>query len=153
MASASRELLAASGEVWEFLAEPYQLADWWPGIIGIEPDRRGFAVGARWRVVRRAPRGLLPVAGGGWQGRTRTATLVIVALEPCRLWSWQLVGRERGARLAGSLAVSIELVATTSDRTRVEIGVESRGWGGGDRVTSRSAVERLYSLVQPAAGL
>ena len=32
-------------DVWAFLAEPYHLSDWWPGITGVEPDRRGFAPG------------------------------------------------------------------------------------------------------------
>ena len=50
MKTASRELLAARTDVWQFLAEPYHLSDWWPGIVGIEPDRRGFAPGARWKV-------------------------------------------------------------------------------------------------------
>ena len=40
-------------DVWGFLAEPYHLSDWWPGILGVEPDRRGFAPGARWRVIGR----------------------------------------------------------------------------------------------------
>src|SRR5215471_16685575 len=50
---ASRELLAPPEDVWAFLAEPRQLADWWPGVGAVEPDRRGLAVGARWRVRRR----------------------------------------------------------------------------------------------------
>ena len=48
--SASLELLAPRADVWGFLAEPYHLSDWWPGITGVEPDRRGFAPGARWKV-------------------------------------------------------------------------------------------------------
>jgi uncharacterized protein YndB with AHSA1/START domain len=48
---ASRELLASRTDVWNVLSEPYNLASWWPGISGLEPDRRGFAPGARWRVV------------------------------------------------------------------------------------------------------
>ena len=50
---ASRELLASRADVWKVLAEPYNLASWWPGIGGLEPDRRGFAAGARWHVVGR----------------------------------------------------------------------------------------------------
>ena len=33
--SASRELLAPRADVWAFLAEPYHLSDWWPG-LGVE---------------------------------------------------------------------------------------------------------------------
>jgi len=47
----SIELLASRADVWSFLAEPYHLADWWPGITGVEPDLRGFAAGARWKVI------------------------------------------------------------------------------------------------------
>src|SRR5439155_9080387 len=35
----SREVLAPREDVWMFLAEPYHLADWWPGIRGVQPDR------------------------------------------------------------------------------------------------------------------
>ena len=48
---ASRELLAARPDVWAFLAEPHHLADWYPGISGVTPDRRGSAAGARWKIV------------------------------------------------------------------------------------------------------
>src|SRR3982751_6858053 len=46
-----RELLAPREDVWSFLAEPYHLADWWPGVHGVQPDRRGLAPGARWRLT------------------------------------------------------------------------------------------------------
>ena len=39
--AASRDLLAPREDVWGFIAEPYHLADWWPGISGVQPDRRG----------------------------------------------------------------------------------------------------------------
>ena len=51
MKPASRELLASRGDTWGFLAEPYHLSDWWPGMLSVEPDRRGFAAGARWQVA------------------------------------------------------------------------------------------------------
>ena len=50
MREASLELLAPRADVWAFLAEPFHLSDWWPGITGVEPDLRGFAPGARWKV-------------------------------------------------------------------------------------------------------
>ena len=75
MASATRELLASREDVWRFLAEPYHLSDWWPGIVGVEPDRRGFEVGARWRVARREPARPAPRCRGsaGFLGPTRGA--------------------------------------------------------------------------------
>jgi uncharacterized protein YndB with AHSA1/START domain len=48
---ASRELLSPRPDVWAFLAEPYHLSDWWPGVSGVQPDRRGAAAGARWQIV------------------------------------------------------------------------------------------------------
>ena len=48
--AARRVLLAPVEDVWAFVAEPYHLSDWWPGISGVEPDRRGLAAGARWKV-------------------------------------------------------------------------------------------------------
>ena len=50
MRESSLELLAPRADVWAFLAEPYHLSDWWPGITGVDPDLRGFAPGARWRI-------------------------------------------------------------------------------------------------------
>ena len=96
--SATRDLLASRAEVWAFLAEPYHLSDWWPGIVSVEPDRRGFSVGARWRVsvvsdpprigsLLRFPRMGRPSGPAGVQ------TLVITAIEPFERWAWQLVGR------------------------------------------------------------
>jgi hypothetical protein len=153
MASASRELLAGPAEVWGFLGEPNHLADWWPGVVAAEPDRRGFAAGARWRVVRRAPRGLLNLSAATRLGRERTETLVIVELAPERLWRWQLVARGGGARLAGPLAVSIGLAGAGPCRTLLSVSVESRGLGSGDRLTARAAADRLYALLQTAAVL
>ena len=49
--AADRVLLAPLADVWAFLAEPYHLADWFPGVSGVEPDRRGLAPGARWKVI------------------------------------------------------------------------------------------------------
>lgn len=54
------------GDVWAVLSKPYHLSDWWLGYSGVEPDRRGLAAGARWKVVRRRTPGLL--RGGGGEG-------------------------------------------------------------------------------------
>src|SRR5437667_108533 len=48
LAQVELELLAPVEDVWRFLAEPRHLADWWPGIAAVEPDRRGLVAGARW---------------------------------------------------------------------------------------------------------
>ena len=106
MASATRELLAAREDVWGFLAEPYHLSDWWPGIVGVEPDRRGFAVGARWRVSTVA--NPLPIVLlsrlpriGRPSGPTGVQTLVIGEIAAPERWAWQLVPGARGGRRGG----------------------------------------------------
>jgi uncharacterized protein YndB with AHSA1/START domain len=147
MASASRELLASPGEVWAFLAEPRHLADWWPGVVAVEPDRRGFAVGARWGVERRGTEvGVLRLPSSGRVGATRGATLVIDELVPERRWSWLILPR---ARVPRPVAVAIGLEPAAQGRTRVTIELISRrGLGPGDRRTARAAADGLNALLQ-----
>jgi uncharacterized protein YndB with AHSA1/START domain len=153
MASATRELLAAPAEVWAFLAEPHHLADWWPGIVAVEPDRRGFAPGARWRVVRRGPRGLLRGPGGSFLGPARSETLVIAELVPESRWAWSLHREHRAARVGGPVAVTVELSRLAPARTQLRVEVASRGLRSSDRLTARAAADRLHALLQTAAEL
>ena len=52
------------------VSEPHHLADWWPNIATVEPDRRGFAAGARWRVrCKRDASWLRRADGGGHAAR------------------------------------------------------------------------------------
>jgi len=151
MASAERELLADTEEAWRFLAEPHHLADWWPGIVGVEPDRRGLTPGARWRVSRRGPRGLLRLPDGGLNGPARTGILLVGEVVPGRRLDWRLLAAEGAGRLFPPLEVSIELERRGSARSLVRITVRSRRVGSGDRREARAAVDRLYALVQTAA--
>lgn len=128
MKEASLELLAPRADVWAFLAEPYHLPDWWPGIAGIEPDRRGFAPGARWK-VRATKRNVL--AGP----RVVESMLVIREIELFERWSWHV--------LSPVLDVEIRLRATAEDRTTVTVAASSG--------SPKAAVRRLYELVQTAA--
>jgi uncharacterized protein YndB with AHSA1/START domain len=127
--SATRELLAPREDVWRFLAEPYHLADWWPGIVGVVPDRRGLAPGARWtvRVVTR----------NVFTGRAeRESTLLVREVEPYERWTWHL--------LRGALDVELCLRAR-GDRTLVTCTTSGR------RRLPDVALRRLYDLVQTAA--
>jgi uncharacterized protein YndB with AHSA1/START domain len=128
--SATRELLAARADVWAFLAEPYHLPDWWPGITGVDPDRRGFAPGARWKVVA-TKRNLLTGR------RSVETTLLVREIEVYERWTWHL--------LAPKTDVEISLRAVGPDRTAVTVAT-SRG-------SADTAVRRLYDLVQTAATL
>ena len=126
MTSASLELLAPRADVWAFLAEPYHLPDWWPGITGVEPDRRGFAPGARWK-VHATKRNV-------FVGRRSVETMLLIReVEPFERWAWHL--------LKPATDVEIRLRSIAEDRTEVTVT-------GGD---APRAVKRLYDLVQTAA--
>jgi uncharacterized protein YndB with AHSA1/START domain len=130
---ATLELLAPRADVWAFLAEPYHLTDWWPGLSGVEPDRRGLAPGARWKAVVRVRNLLL--------GSRRAETLLIVRdVDPYERLGFHV--------LALKLDVEVRIEATADDRTRVTVRT-SRGPAG----LPRTAVRRLYDLVQTAASL
>ena len=135
---ASRELLASRPDVWQFLAEPYHLTDWYPGISGVTPDRRGAAAGARWQIVASNEPTLLrkPRAAG---------TLVVTASEPPRLFAFQLVGEK--------LSVRVDLEALAEDRTQVTVTIEGPWLFSYRRTLARRAVDRLYALCQTAATL
>ena len=134
--TAERELLAPRADVWAFLAEPYHLSDWWPGISGVQPDRRGFALDARWRVT--GTRWTNPFTGR----RPMDQMLVIKAVEPYERWSWHLVD--------DGLDVDVRLRAAGPDRTFVRVEVEGGWLLGGRGSLARQAVARLHALVQTA---
>src|SRR5438874_1271620 len=89
---ASRELLTARTDVWAMVAEPYNLPDWWPGVSGVQPDRRGTAAGARWQVIA----GSEPTL---FRRPDATGTLLVTAADPPRLFSFQLVADRISVRL------------------------------------------------------
>ena len=135
---ASRELLASRPDAFRFLSEPFHLPDWYPGLSGVTPDRRGSAAGARWGIVASNEPTLLrkPRAAG---------TLIVLAAEEPRLFSFQLPGEK--------LTVTVELVATAADRTQATVTVEGPWLIAYRRSLARRAVNRLYALCQTAAGL
>ena len=128
--SASKQLLASRADVWAFLAEPYHLTDWWPGLTGVEPDRRGFAPGARWKAITTVRNVLLG-------SRRAETSLLIREIEPFERWTWHLV--------AARLDVEVRLHALAPDRT--EVTVTTSGSGSS---LPKIAVKRLYDLVQTA---
>jgi hypothetical protein len=125
---ATRELLAPREDVWAFLAEPYHLSDWWPAITGVEPDRRGFAPGARWK-VQVARRNVL--AGP----RTVESLVLVQVVEPFERCAWHL--------LATKTDLEVRLRASGRERTVVTVAT-NKGVPG-------TALRRLYDLVQTAA--
>jgi hypothetical protein len=126
--TAELELLAPRADVWAFLAQPYHLSDWWPGITGVEPDRRGFAPGARWKVLATKQNILI--------GRRSVETMLLIReIDEYERWTWHL--------LEPGTDVEIRVRSVDDYRTAVTVST-SRG-------SASIAVKRLYDLVQTAA--
>jgi uncharacterized protein YndB with AHSA1/START domain len=139
---ASRELLAPRDDVWAFVAEPYHLADWWPGVSGVEPDRRGLAPGARWKLIAGRQTGgplsaiLRPVEAAG--------ILLVVEVQRPRLVHFQFVHDRIDAELS--------LEESAPDRTVATLQIEGT-WLRVTRSLPRKALLRLHGLLQTAATL
>jgi uncharacterized protein YndB with AHSA1/START domain len=138
---ASRELLASRADVWRFLAEPYHLSDWWPGITSVRPDRRGLAPGARWQVVGPSTPTLLRKAYA-------EGLVLVREVSPYERVVWYMT--------AERLAVEVRLASVGPDRTRATLAVEGR-WRpevlGRPRSLPVDALNRLHALCQTAAAL
>ncbi len=137
-ASASRELLAPREDVWKFIAEPHHFPDWWPGIAGVSPDRRGLAEGARW-AVRGADRPTL------FRRATSSGMLLVRAVRPPELFAWTLTGDHIDGEL--------RLAEHEANRTIAELELEAPWLYGFSRTLPRRALTRLYALCQTAAEL
>lgn len=140
-AEASREILASRADVWAFLEEPLHLADWWPGVSSVRPDRRGLASGARWTLMGGPDATLFR--------KPRASTLLVIErVDPYERVAWNL--------LAQRLHVDVRLTVVAPDRTLVTVTVEGP-WRpealGRPRALPKEAVARLHALVQTAATL
>ncbi len=137
-ASAARELLAAREDVWAFLAEPHHFPDWWPGIDGVQPDRRGFAEGARWGI-----------SGAGRPTLLRRATsggmLLVTGIQPAERFAWTLT--------ADHIDAELRLEECGADRTIATLDVEAPWLYRFSRTLPRRALTRLHALCQTAAEL
>jgi uncharacterized protein YndB with AHSA1/START domain len=135
------ELVALRSDVWDLLAEPRHLADWWPGYATIRPDRRGLAEGARWQVVRGTSPGLLRRPGG-------EGMVVIATLEEGQRLGWR--------DLQQGFTADIRLEPAPDGNTRATLVLEAPWWrivAEGLRSTPRQALARLHALCQTAASL
>ena len=122
--------------MWAFVAEPHYLADWWPGLAAVRPDRRGFARGARWQIVRAGDGSLL-------RRPSSSGTIVVTTAEPLRLFAFELVEERLRAELV--------LAPGTGARTSAQLAVEAPLLVGPRRSLPRQALRRLYDLCQTAA--
>ena len=135
---AERELLAPRTDVWAFLAEPYNLPDWWPGIGGLQPDRRGLAPGARWQIVGENRPSL-------FRKPNMSGTLLVLAVEPYERFAFQLTGER--------LEAELRLSAPQPDRTVARLTVSGPALVGLKRSMPDKALARLHALVQTASDL
>jgi uncharacterized protein YndB with AHSA1/START domain len=135
---AERELLAPRADVWAFLSEPYNLADWWPGISGLQPDRRGFAPGARWQVLGEDRPSLL-------RKPNMSGILLVLAVEPYERFAFQLSGER--------LDVEVRLSEPEPKRTLARVSVSGPVLVGLRRSLPQKALGRLHALLQTAADL
>jgi uncharacterized protein YndB with AHSA1/START domain len=135
-ASAKRELLAPREDVWKFVAEPHHFPDWWPGIGGVQPDRRGLAEGARWQVrgIDRPTFMRRPASSG---------MLLVRAVQRPERFAWTLTGDHIDAEL--------RLEETSPNRTYATLEVEVPWLYGFSRALPRRALTRLHALCQTGA--
>jgi hypothetical protein len=137
-ASASRELLAPLEDVWRFISEPYHFADWWPGIAGVHPDRRGFAEGARWE-VHEVERPTL------FRQAAARGLLLVRVVRPPNVFAWTLTGRKIDAELL--------LEPARSRHTLAKLDVRAPWLYGVSRRLPVQALTRLHDLCQTGAEL
>jgi uncharacterized protein YndB with AHSA1/START domain len=130
--AADRVVVAPIDDIWAFLAEPYNFGDWWPGVSGVQPDRRGLAPGARWQVVGTDRPTLFrrPLA---------TGTLLVLDVQPMERIHFQLTGDRLEAELT--------LRALDERSTEVSLVVDGPSLIGLRRRFPAQALERLRSLL------
>jgi uncharacterized protein YndB with AHSA1/START domain len=133
--TAEKKLLASREDVWEFLAEPTRLADWWPGIQGVHADRRGLAPGARWEIHGRGRSNILV-------GSKVSVPGMIVFLEVQRptYVAWRFVNDNQD--------VELTLQATEPDRTLARLTISAPIFGGLRRSLPQRALTQLHALCQ-----
>ena len=131
--AADRIIVAPIDDVWSFLAEPYNLADWWPGVSGVEPDRRGLAPGARWKVIG-------PNQPSYFRRPQATGTLVVLDVSPLERIAFQLTGERIDADL--------RLRAIDERSTEVSLVVDGPWLVGLKRAFPRRALARLHSILR-----
>ena len=136
--SASRELLASRADVWSFISEPHNFADWWPGVAAVRPDRRGFAEGARWELHTANRPTLLRRA-------TSSGMLLVRGIDVFERFAWTLTGDHIDAEL--------RLEARGDDRTLARLELDAPWLIGLSRALPRRALTRLHALCQTGAEL
>jgi uncharacterized protein YndB with AHSA1/START domain len=136
--TATRDLLAPRADVWRFVSEPFNLPDWWPGVSGLQPDRRGFAPGARWQVLGDNRPSLL-------RKPNMSGTLIVTAVDQYERFAFHLTGER--------LDVELVLSELEPEVTRARLTVSGPFLVGLKRSMPAKSLTRLHGLLQTAADL
>jgi uncharacterized protein YndB with AHSA1/START domain len=136
---ATRELLAPREDVWRFLAEPLHLADWWPGVHAVRPDRRGLAPGARWQILAGPQTGGL--ASAFLRRPEAAGTIVVLDVNERELVRLLFVDDRIEAEL--------RLEPAAGSHTAASLAVKGP-WLRVSRSLPRTALNRLHALCQTA---
>jgi uncharacterized protein YndB with AHSA1/START domain len=138
--AATRELLAPRQDVWEFIAEPNNLPNWWPGVHAVQPDRRGLAPGARWHLAAGRQTG---GAASAFLRRPEAAGTIIVLEVRTGEFVRLLFVDDR-------IDAALLLQPAADGRTRATLEIEGP-WLRVSRSLPRRALNRLYALCQTGA--
>jgi uncharacterized protein YndB with AHSA1/START domain len=136
-ASASRLLLAPREDVWALISKPQRFADWWPGVVAVEPGRSGLTEGARWD-VRGSDRPAL------FRRSTSSGKLFVRGVQRPERFAWTLTSDHLDAELC--------LEEKGPDRTVATLVVEAPWVYGFGSALPRRALTRLHALCQTPAG-
>jgi hypothetical protein len=104
----------------------------------VQPDRRGFAEGARWDISGTDRPTLLRRA-------TSSGMLLVTGIEAPKRFAWRLTGDHIDAEL--------RLDERGPDRTVATLEIEAPWLYGFSRALPRRALTRLHALCQTAAEL
>jgi uncharacterized protein YndB with AHSA1/START domain len=134
---AKRVLPATVDDVWEVLAQPERLAEWWPGIDAVDPGRRGLVPGGFWQVDggrTKASFRRQPQLGGD---------LLVIEVVPRSRIVFQL--------LTDRVDVELELEPTEDNQAAATLAVEVPWLTGVRRTYPSEALASLAALVRAAA--
>ena len=132
--TASRVLPGTVEEVWAVLGDPARFADWWPGVVRVEPSvRRALAPGAHWQVEGAMKPSL-------FRRPDLTGSLLVLEVETERRLVFQMTGE--------GLEVELDL-EPTEDGAAATLVCEAPRFGGIRRDFPSKALARLADLVRP----
>jgi uncharacterized protein YndB with AHSA1/START domain len=135
---AARRVLPASVEdVWAVLAEPERFRDWWPGVVAVDPGRRGLVPGGLWRVDGGTPK-------ASFRRRPETSgDLLVVEVVPRSRVVFQL--------MAEGMGVELGIEPDEDGHAAATLAVDARRFTGVGRAFPSEVLANLADLVRPAA--